>query len=170
MARWEPEQTVTQSVLERLIDREPGRVAADAADSRAQSVRQLKASLRRDLEWLLNTRRTPEAVGQRIPRAASSRCTISACPTSPRSAGTPSATGTRLARMVEQTIAHFRAAADARQSDAARSRAAARSTCSASRSKACSMMDPAPEHDLVRHRPATCPAASTRSRGTPSAG
>ena len=31
---------------------------------RSQSVRLLKASLRRDLEWLLNTRRTPEAVGR----------------------------------------------------------------------------------------------------------
>jgi type VI secretion system protein ImpF len=58
MARWEPEQTVTQSVLERLIDRDP-LLASDPAPTRAQSVRLLKASLRRDLEWLLNTRRTP---------------------------------------------------------------------------------------------------------------
>ena len=62
MPRWDPEQTVTQSVLERLIDREP-KVPADAPPSRAQSVRQLKISVRRDLEWLLNTRRTPEAAG-----------------------------------------------------------------------------------------------------------
>src|ERR1035437_100540 len=62
MARWEQEQTVTQSVLERLIDRDPAS-SSDAAVTRAQSVRQLKTSLRRDLEWLLNSRRTPEAVG-----------------------------------------------------------------------------------------------------------
>ena len=62
MPRWDPEQTVTQSVLERLIDREP-KVPADPPPSRAQSVRQLKISVRRDLEWLLNTRRTPEAAG-----------------------------------------------------------------------------------------------------------
>ena len=62
MARWEPEQTVTQSVLERLIDREPG-TDSDSAQTRAQSVRQLKAALRRDLEWLLNTRRTPDPAG-----------------------------------------------------------------------------------------------------------
>jgi type VI secretion system protein ImpF len=62
MARWEPEQTVTQSVLERLIDREP-QLSLEAPPTRAQSVRTLKVSLRRDLEWLLNTRRTPEAVG-----------------------------------------------------------------------------------------------------------
>jgi len=62
MPRWEPEQVVTQSVLERLIDRDP-KISADIPPTRAQSVRQLKASLRRDLEWLLNTRQTPEAAG-----------------------------------------------------------------------------------------------------------
>jgi len=62
MPRWEPEQTVSQSVLERLIDREP-KLQSEPAPTRAQSVRQLKSSLRRDLEWLLNTRRTPDAVG-----------------------------------------------------------------------------------------------------------
>src|SRR5450432_4593149 len=62
MPRWEPDHTVEQSLLERLIDLEP-RNATEQPATRAQSVRQLKASLRRDLEWLLNTRRTPEAVG-----------------------------------------------------------------------------------------------------------
>ncbi len=62
MARWEAEQTVTQSVLDRLIDREPA-VPAEPPPTRQQSVRQLKAALRRDLEWLLNTRRNPEAAG-----------------------------------------------------------------------------------------------------------
>ena len=57
MARRETEETVTQSVLERLIDLDPGS-RSDAPLTRAQSVRQLKAALRRDLEWLLNTRRT----------------------------------------------------------------------------------------------------------------
>ena len=60
MPRWEPEQTVTLSVIERLTDREPS-VATEPPLTRAQSVRQLKASLRRDLEWLLNTRRRPDA-------------------------------------------------------------------------------------------------------------
>ena len=41
MARWEPEQTVTQSVLERLIDRDP-QSAAEAPPTRAQSVRLLQ--------------------------------------------------------------------------------------------------------------------------------
>ncbi len=50
---------VTASVLDRLIDREP-RQLDDSQVSRSQSVRQLKAGLRRDLEWLLNTRRNPQ--------------------------------------------------------------------------------------------------------------
>jgi type VI secretion system protein ImpF len=59
MPRPDPDLTVTQSLLDRLIDREP-KVSSDAPVSRAQSVRLLKASVRRDLEWLLNTRRIPE--------------------------------------------------------------------------------------------------------------
>jgi type VI secretion system protein ImpF len=62
MPRWEPEQTVTQSLIERLIDRELDK-SLDDPPSRAKSVAQLKASLRRDLEWLLNTRRTPDPAG-----------------------------------------------------------------------------------------------------------
>jgi type VI secretion system protein ImpF len=59
MPRWEPEHSVTQSVLERLIDNDP-KESTEMAPTRAQSVRQLKAALRRDLDWLLNSRRTPE--------------------------------------------------------------------------------------------------------------
>ncbi|HEX3877057.1 MAG TPA: type VI secretion system baseplate subunit TssE [Bryobacteraceae bacterium] len=62
MPRWEPEQTVTLSFLDRLIDNEP-KQASDPPPSRARSIRQLKASLRRDLEWLLNTRRRPDPAG-----------------------------------------------------------------------------------------------------------
>lgn len=58
MAR-EMERTVQQSVLDRLIDDEPG-VADSLHVTWGESVRALKTSLRRDLEWLLNTRRTPQ--------------------------------------------------------------------------------------------------------------
>ena len=60
MAR-EIERTVQQSVFDRLIDDEPG-LAGDPLLSWGESVRALKASLRRDLEWLLNTRRIPQPV------------------------------------------------------------------------------------------------------------
>jgi type VI secretion system protein ImpF len=50
------ETTITISVLDRLIDQEPGNRLENPL-SRAQSVRILKTAVRRDLEWLLNTRR-----------------------------------------------------------------------------------------------------------------
>ncbi len=59
MAKPDSDLTVTPSLFDRLIDREPG-ASTDPYITRAQSVRQLKASLRRDLEWLLNTRRNPQ--------------------------------------------------------------------------------------------------------------
>lgn len=52
----EAERTVQQSLLERLTDREP-KTPADPPTTFAASVRALKASLRRDIEWLLNSRR-----------------------------------------------------------------------------------------------------------------
>ncbi|HSW49611.1 MAG TPA: type VI secretion system baseplate subunit TssE [Bryobacteraceae bacterium] len=50
------ERSAKLSVLDRLIDNEPKRTS-EAPASPAQSLRELKASLRRDIEWLLNTRR-----------------------------------------------------------------------------------------------------------------
>jgi type VI secretion system protein ImpF len=63
--------TVTQSLIDRLTDKEPN-LASDPATTRAQSVRQLKAALRRDLEWLLNTRRNPEAAPESMEELAKS--------------------------------------------------------------------------------------------------
>ena len=56
MARTPGDITVTLSVLDRLIDREP-KSESEAPLTRSQSVRLLKAAVQRDLEWLLNTRR-----------------------------------------------------------------------------------------------------------------
>ncbi len=56
MARAQGEVALTLSVLDRLIDADP-RTPGDPPASRAKSVRELKTAVRRDLEWLLNTRR-----------------------------------------------------------------------------------------------------------------
>src|SRR5205085_12148684 len=48
---------VTIAVLGRLRDYEP-EITREPVASRAKSLRQLKQSVRRDLEWLLNTRQT----------------------------------------------------------------------------------------------------------------
>ncbi len=51
----EEDRPVQQSVLDRLIDEDPGKLH-EMPPTRAQSIRALKAAVRRDLEWLLNTR------------------------------------------------------------------------------------------------------------------
>ena len=106
MPRWESEQTVSQSILERLIDLDPKNPRSETPPTRAQSVRQLKASLRRDLEWLLNTRRTPEAVGSEFQELEHSVFNY----------GLPDLTAlswnshqdrTRLSRYIEQVLSDF---------------------------------------------------------------
>lgn len=51
------DRALRPSVLDRLIDLDPS-ASVDPAGSWGQSVRQIKAGLCRDLEWLLNSRRT----------------------------------------------------------------------------------------------------------------
>ncbi|MET0752639.1 MAG: type VI secretion system baseplate subunit TssE [Pyrinomonadaceae bacterium] len=55
MARADYEIRVTSSVLDRLLDFEP-KSSSEAPKSRSKSLAELKQSVRRDLEWLLNTR------------------------------------------------------------------------------------------------------------------
>lgn len=50
------DRLVSNSVLDRLIDTDT-RTPADPPINHAESVRRLRASVRRDLEWLLNSRR-----------------------------------------------------------------------------------------------------------------
>lgn len=52
---------ITPSIIDRLIDFEP-KVSTEAPKSRSQSMRELKQSVRRDLEWLLNTRHTADKI------------------------------------------------------------------------------------------------------------
>jgi type VI secretion system protein ImpF len=51
------DRSIRPSVLDRLIDLDPS-ASTDTPGSWGQSVKQLKAGLCRDLEWLLNSRRT----------------------------------------------------------------------------------------------------------------
>lgn len=65
------EPTVRQSVLDRLMDTTPG-LAADPPVTWRESVDQLRASVMRDLEWLLNTRRIAEPAPAGFPEVQSS--------------------------------------------------------------------------------------------------
>ena len=60
MPRPDAEQPLVPSVLDRLVDLEP-RVSTEPPASRPRTLARLKESVKRDLEWLLNTKQTPEA-------------------------------------------------------------------------------------------------------------
>ena len=68
MSRIDLETRVTPSVLDRLIDLDP-RESQEPAKSRSTSVQELKQSVRRDLEWLLNTRCHLEALDEKLEEA-----------------------------------------------------------------------------------------------------
>jgi type VI secretion system protein ImpF len=59
MAKREIERTVQPSLIDRLTDEDP-RASLDPRTTYGESLRRFKASVRRDLEWLLNTRRIAE--------------------------------------------------------------------------------------------------------------
>jgi type VI secretion system protein ImpF len=105
MARRETEETVTQSVLERLIDLDP-MAKNDPPQTRSQSVRQLKAGLRRDLEWLLNTRQIAGGVPDEFPELEGSLYGYGLPDVSNLSASSVRDRN-RLLRMLESTISSF---------------------------------------------------------------
>jgi type VI secretion system protein ImpF len=55
MKRLTADQPLVPSILDRLIDDDP-EITTEPTSGRAQRLRELKQSVRRDLEWLLNTR------------------------------------------------------------------------------------------------------------------
>ncbi|MGE5717651.1 MAG: type VI secretion system baseplate subunit TssE [Acidobacteriota bacterium] len=59
MPRIDEEIRINLSVLDRLVDFEPD-VKTEPPASRSKALRQVKQALKRDLEWLLNTRRVLE--------------------------------------------------------------------------------------------------------------
>jgi type VI secretion system protein ImpF len=105
MARRETDETVTQSVLERLIDLEPT-AGTDPPQTRPQSVRQMKAALRRDLEWLLNTRRIAGGVPEAYPQLEGTLYGFGLPDVSHLNASSMRDRN-RLLRMLENTIGSF---------------------------------------------------------------
>ena len=58
MSRTDHEIRLTPSILDRLLDFEP-QMSKEPPRSQAQSLADLKKAVKRDLEWLLNTRHNP---------------------------------------------------------------------------------------------------------------
>jgi type VI secretion system protein ImpF len=77
---------VTPSVLDRLLDFEP-KNQQEAPKSRSKSLRELKVSVRRDLEWLFNTRSYIGNIDERLEET----------PKSVVAYGIPDFTGVRVA-------------------------------------------------------------------------
>ncbi|MBN1566663.1 MAG: type VI secretion system baseplate subunit TssE [Acidobacteria bacterium] len=105
MPRPDPDLAVTTSILDRLIDLNP-KESADPPANRSQSVRRLKASLRRDLEWLLNTRRNPEEVPETYEELFRSLYNYGLPDVTSMALNSPR-DRQRLLRLIEQTIEIF---------------------------------------------------------------
>lgn len=105
MAKPDSDLTVTPSLIDRLIDRELA-AGSDPYTTRAQSIRQLKAALRRDLEWLLNTRRNPEAAPESLAEVSHSLYNYGLPDFSSLSLNSPRDRGQLLVQL-EKTVALF---------------------------------------------------------------
>ncbi len=100
MARAGAETLVTQSLLDRLSDH------ADWPGTRAQSVKFFRDSLKRDLEWLLNTRQPPLPTIEkyRLARATMVNYGLADLSALGLHASTDQA---RLRKAIEQCLRHF---------------------------------------------------------------
>ncbi len=71
MPRSDNEVRVSTSILDRLIDYEP-EVSREAIGSRSKTLRDLKQSVMRDLEWLLNTRQVADGIPEDLKETCNS--------------------------------------------------------------------------------------------------
>lgn len=65
MPRLESEVRIKPSIFDRLLDFEPN-LTSEAPKSRAKTLRDLKQAVRRDLEWLLNSRSFPDEIPETL--------------------------------------------------------------------------------------------------------
>lgn len=103
MSAIRPDQPLVPSVLDRLLDDDPG-AATEPPRDRVQRLAELKASVRRDLEDLLNTRSRLAAAPAQLKEVASSLATYGL----PDLSGAGPATGREreaLARQLERAVA-----------------------------------------------------------------
>lgn len=104
-SRAELERTVQQSLLDRLIDLSP-REQSEPSITWAQSVRDLKRSVHRDLESLLNTRRTAQPATDALPELKASLYNYGLPDISSMSRDAHDSRA-RLLRLVEETISVY---------------------------------------------------------------
>ena len=105
MARGLGETTITISALDRLIDLEPDNRMENPL-SRSQSLRVLKSAVRRDLEWLLNSRRIADSPDEGLKELNKSAYVYGLADLSTLTMGSM-ADRNKLVRQVLATIATF---------------------------------------------------------------
>lgn len=105
MALSDNEFRTTPSVLDRLLDYDP-RVSSDPPRSRTMQMQELKQSVRRDLEWLLNTRCHFENIDDRLEEAPKSVAFFGLPDFTGLSAKSPSEQR-RLLKLIETAVRHF---------------------------------------------------------------
>jgi type VI secretion system protein ImpF len=93
MSRFDNDIRITSSVLDRLIDYEP-ETKQEAPASRQKSLRDLKAAVKRDLEWLLNSRQIVGGIPEELKETSHSLASF----------GLPDFTGVSLKNVAEQAF------------------------------------------------------------------
>jgi type VI secretion system protein ImpF len=105
MSRFDNEIRITPSVLDRLVDYEP-EVSQEPLASRAKSLRQMKQAVRRDLEYLLNTRQVATGLPPGLKELNKSLFAYGLPDFSAMNVNSPEEQ-TRLRRLLETTISLF---------------------------------------------------------------
>jgi len=105
MARVEAEVRITPSILDRLVDEEPD-VTRESPVSRLKSLRQLRSAVRRDLEWLLNTRRLVDEIPEDMKEVRDSIIAFG-LPDFTAANVASSADQTRVRRILEEAIERY---------------------------------------------------------------
>lgn len=105
MTKREIERSVQGSLIDRLTDFEP-KSSVEGRTGYLESVRQFKAGLQRDLEWLLNTRRIPIPAPEELEEVEHSVYHYGLPDLTSISRDSPEARD-RLRRRVEDAIASF---------------------------------------------------------------
>src|SRR4051794_41104993 len=105
MQRFDNEVRITPSVFDRLLDYEPD-ISREPPSSRAKSLRLFKQAVRRDLEWLLNTRQIVDGVPEQLPELRRSLAAYG-LPDFSTASGSNIADQNRMRRYIEESIRVF---------------------------------------------------------------
>ena len=146
-----------------MLDRLIGDDAEVSSITRSRSVRDLKAAVRRDLEWLLNTRAVAIPPPESLNEVRESVYTYGVSDITSLSADDPKARA-RLRNMIEEAIRVFEPRLMSVQVIECPRRCRAKSRQLRFSIQAVLRMDPSPERDILRYRTRRLPR-TVRGKG-----